>query len=63
MKKIKVDLKNKIKNYYSKAYIGISTSFLMYKMVDVLNYSENNFLWLAIMGITDMYLSNKISKS
>ncbi|EGR33194.1 hypothetical protein IMG5_206854 [Ichthyophthirius multifiliis] len=61
-KKLKLDQQRKMENYYEGFFYGKSTSMLMYSMSQQLNKENNEFLWCAILGATDMLIHNKITQ-
>lgn len=50
-----------INKYYGGASHGSSSASLMYLMATQLGKASNELLWLAIVGLTDMYFHERIS--
>lgn len=55
-------LLGKINSYYGKHFFSNPSSSLAYQMVRDLNKANNEYLWYAIVGMTSMFLENKIRK-
>jgi cell division control protein 45 len=62
LKKHKDLIEKKIVNYYGKNFFGYPSSYSAYRMVKDTSRLNNDYLWYAIIGMTSMYLEQKISK-
>ena len=48
--------------YYGNTFFSLPSSYCVYRLVRELNKGDNYSLWLAIVGMTSMYLENNIPK-
>lgn len=55
-------ISEKIDSYYSSHFFSYPSSYSAYRMVRDLNKSNNDYLWYAIVGITSMYIDQKLSR-
>ena len=53
-------LKKMLKRYYSSSWHGTASSLLCYSLVTSLNKAANDLLWLAIVGLTDQLVHERI---
>jgi cell division control protein 45 len=51
-----------ISNYYSHQFFGQPSSHSAYQLVRNLNKANNEYLWFAIVGMTSMFIEQKLSK-
>lgn len=49
-------------NYYSHNFFGQPSSHSAYRLVRDLNKANNDYLWYAIVGMTSMFMEQKLSK-
>jgi len=57
-------LRMKVQEYYKYTYWSSDCcSYLFWKMTADLKKGDNNLLWLAILGYTDMYINDRISRN
>ena len=50
-------------DYYSKTSHGVAASVLMWQLVNDLQKSDNHLLWLAVVGLTDQFIQERISST
>jgi hypothetical protein len=62
LKKHKELIENKITQYYGEHYFSYPSSYSAYRLIRDLEKANNEYLWYAIVGMTSMYLEQKISK-
>lgn len=55
-------LGNKINNYYGSQYCSLPSTYLLYRLIRDLNKINNDILWYAIVGITSMFIDDKLLK-
>ena len=53
-------LKRLTRRYYSESWHGTAAALLCYALVQSLNKSSNELLWLAIIGLTDQLVHERI---
>ena len=53
-------LKRLTRRYYSASWHGTAASLLCYSLVTSLNKSSNDLLWLAIVGLTDQLVHERV---
>ena len=53
-------LKRLTRRYYAASWHGAAASLLCYSLVQALNKSSNELLWLAIIGLTDQLVHERI---
>lgn len=53
-------LKTLVKRYYARSWHGPACSLLCYSLVQSLNKAANELLWLAIVGLTDQLVHERI---
>ncbi len=56
-------MQKRLEDYYKGAFYGNSVACLLYHMSKSLNKENNDLLWLAIIGLSDLYISQKIPAS
>ncbi|KRX06630.1 hypothetical protein PPERSA_13109 [Pseudocohnilembus persalinus] len=63
-KKLKIiqESEQKIQEYYEGYYYGIPTAYLSYQMSLICNKISSDQIWLGILGLTDMYLHQKLNE-
>jgi len=62
-KRVKLEKKERIANYYRGNYFGKSIAGVMYYIAQQLNKENLDYLWYWIIGITDQLVHNRISFS
>ena len=62
MRKLKASLTQKVQEYYYNQFYSLPSSFISYRLIKDLKKSNNAYLWYAIVGITSMFLEQKIQK-
>lgn len=55
-----LELKRLERRYYSASWHGTSSAVLVYSLVQALNRSGNELLWLAVVGLTDQLVHERI---
>ena len=53
-------LRKMIRRYYASSWHGTACSVLCYSLVQALNKSSNELLWMAIVGLTDQLVHERI---
>jgi cell division control protein 45 len=54
--------RRQFRDYYTGSYYGMASSSLMYTLSQQLNKADRELLWLAIVGVTEMFLFDRISR-
>jgi len=54
--------KAEIDSYYKLSYWGKPTSHLFYELARDMKKSDNNLLWLSIIGLTDMFINDRMDR-
>ena len=52
-----------LRTYEESSFFSCSSAEIVYELSWLLSKDTNNLLWLAIIGLTDQYLLNRVSKS
>ena len=52
-----------LRTYEESTFFSCSSAEIVYELSWLLSKDTNNLLWLAIIGLTDQYLLNRVSKS
>jgi len=55
-------LKKENDEYYNMTYQGLNSSWFMYQMATRINKDDNMMLWCAIVGLTKMFLNQKMGR-
>jgi len=55
--------KAEIDSYYKFSYWGKPTSHLFYELARDMKKSDNNLLWLSIIGLTDMFINDRMDRT
>lgn len=55
-------IERKIENYYTHNFFSYPSSYSAYRLVRDLNKANNDYLWYAIVGMTSMFLDQKMPK-
>ena len=55
-------INEKVNSYYAEQFFGYPSSYITYRLVKDLNKSNNEFLWCGIVGLTGMFIEQKINK-
>jgi cell division control protein 45 len=55
-------IEKKIEHYYTHNFFSYPSSYSAYRLVRDLNKSNNDYLWYAIVGMTSMFLDQKLPK-
>ena len=53
--------RRQFRTYYEGSSYGMASSSLMYSLAQQLNKADRELLWLAIIGVTEMFLFDRIS--
>lgn len=48
------------RRYYSGGFYGVPSAVLAYQLASELSKARNDLLWLAIVGLTDHFLHNRM---
>lgn len=51
-----------LRDYYSGSYYGVPASCVAYELAVQLNRAQNDLLWLAIVGVTDHFVHERIPR-
>lgn len=54
--------RKRVARYYEGTFYGTPSSHLVYELCAQANKDRNDMLWLAIVGVTDMYQQDRIGK-
>jgi len=54
--------RRQFRQYYTGSFYGSSTSSLVYTLAQQLNKADRELLWLAIVGTTEMFMLDRISR-
>jgi len=54
--------RRQFREYYQGAFYGMASSSLMYNLSQQLNKADRELLWLAIVGVTEMFLLERVSR-
>jgi len=54
--------RQRIRKYYNGSYHGAPSSYLAFETSLMLNKNRNDLLWLAIVGLTDQYIHQRIDQ-
>lgn len=49
------------KEYYNGQFYGVPSSLIAYEVAKQMDYGRNDLLWLAIVGVTEYFLEDRIS--
>jgi len=55
--------RRQFRDYYMGSFYGAASSSLMYELSQQLNKADRELLWLAIVGVTEMFIFDRISHS
>lgn len=61
--KLRMEKKSKIEKYYAGSYFSDSVAGIAYHLSRQLNHETSEFLWLWILGVTEMLVDKKTSSS
>lgn len=62
LRKHKDIIEKKISSYYGRHFFSYPSSYSAYRMIRDLKKQNNDYLWYAIVGLTSMFLEQKITK-
>ena len=54
------EMRRLVKHYYAASWHGTSSAVILYSLVQALNKSSNDLLWLTIVGLTDQLVHERV---